>query len=193
MTNLDYNTVLETVKNSMSEKRFTHTLAVIKLAVELADNYGESSEWAKWSALLHDITKEQNKIEQLQIIKKSDIITDKVCLQNSRAFHGVTASIFARDKLGIENVEVLNAIRYHTTGRENMSMLEKIIYVADACSYERTYKQAEEIRKLAFENIDEAMLAILESTILTVLKRREVIVIDTINAYNFLIAHNVEK
>lgn len=193
MINLDYNSILEIVKSRMSEKRFKHTMAVMKLAVELADVYGESSEWAKWSALLHDITKEQNKNEQLQIIKKSDIITDNVSLQNGRTFHGVTAFLYAKDELGIENVEALNAIRYHTTGRENMSMLEKIIFVADACSYERTYSQVEEIRKLAFENIDEAMLSIMEFTILTVLRRREVIAIDTINSYNYLISEKLER
>lgn len=184
---MNIDAITELVKSKLSQKRFQHTLAVSKLAQELAIHYQVNTDDALWASILHDITKEEKKAIQLQNIKKSDIILDAVFYENENLHHGFTAYLFAKNELYIENEDVLNAIRYHTTGRENMSMLEKIIYVADACSYDRTYKEAEAIRKLSFEDIDESVFKIIEFTVNSLIEKRMLIAMDTISCYNSLL------
>lgn len=184
---IEYKEIFELVKKSLSTKRFEHTLAVIKLSEELASKYETDIEKAKIAATVHDITKEQNNDVQLQMIKKSDIIIDTVHLDNKNLYHALTAFLYARDNLGIIDVDILNAVRFHTTGRAGMSMLEKIIYVADACSYDRTYNEADRLRKLSFEDIDKCIIEIIEFTVSDIIKKRRIISNDTINCYNDLV------
>lgn len=181
---------IELLAGKLSKKRYNHTLAVTKLACELAEKYNicESDAWV--AAMLHDVTKEYNLSEQLQILNKSDIILDNTLVLNSNLIHSITASIYAGGVLSVKNKDILDSIRYHTTGRANMSMLEKIIYVADACAYDRQYVEAEFIRKLAFEDIDEAMLTIIEFTLTNLVKKREYIAVETIQCYNYLVGEN---
>lgn len=175
------------VKERLSEKRYFHTLAVVKLSVELAERYNISADDARVAAILHDITKEDDVAVQLQTMKKSDIIFDVVFEKNANLYHGLTAFLYARDILKIQNCEVLNAIRYHTTGRANMSMLEKIVFVADAVAYDRNYANVSLLRKLSFEEIDKAMLEIIEFTISSLLKKRQLVAIDMLYCYNQLL------
>ncbi|MEG2814075.1 MAG: HD domain-containing protein [Oscillospiraceae bacterium] len=116
---MNYNEIEELVKSKLSLKRYNHTQAVLKLASELAAKNGENIENAKLAAILHDITKEDSDEIQLQILKKSDIIFDDVTLKNNNLYHSVTAYLYAKNTLNIENTDVLNAIYYHTTAREN--------------------------------------------------------------------------
>lgn len=175
------------VKQTLSKERYIHTKAVTKLAIELANVYGVDVKNAEISATLHDITKEKSKQEQLQKIEQSDIIMNNVLRNNESLYHSITAFLYARDTLKLENTDILNAIRYHTTARENMSMLEKIIYVADACSYERTYKDAQRLRELAFIDIDECVIEVIEFTVSSLTKKRSTIATDTINCYNSIL------
>ncbi|WMJ23678.1 bis(5'-nucleosyl)-tetraphosphatase (symmetrical) YqeK [Paludicola sp. MB14-C6] len=184
---MNIDTITELVKSKLSEKRFFHTLAVVKFSKELAEHYHVNIDNAILAATLHDITKEEKTIIQLQNVKKSDIILDTVFYENENLHHGITAFLFAKNELQIQNEDVLNAIRYHTTGRENMSMLEKIIYVADACSYDRTYEDAENLRKLALEDIDECIFKIIEFTVSLQIQKRMLIGLDTIHCYNSLL------
>jgi len=181
------------VKRTLSEERYTHTLAVVKLAIELANIYGVDVKNAEISATLHDITKEKSKAEQLQKIEQSDIIMNTVLRNNESLYHSITAFLYVRDILKLENADILNAIRYHTTARENMSMLEKIIYVADACSYERTYTDAQRLRELASADIDECVIEVIEFTVSSLIKRRISIATDTINCYNSMIIDRNNK
>lgn len=192
MDNSDFEDLNRLVKSKLSEKRYNHTMAVVKLASELATHYNESVVNAKIAAVLHDITKEDDEKTQLQIIKNSDIIIDTVYEKNNNLHHGLTAFLYARDTLKIKNMDILNAVRYHTTARDNMSMLEKIIYISDATAYDRKYQDVEHLRKMSFEDIDLCLTKIIEFTINDLLRKNKLIAIETIQCYNSIIVNKGE-
>lgn len=173
-------------KDTLSKKRYIHTLAVAKLAKELAVHYDINQENIEIAALLHDITKEipmkkqRNSLKELQNSQNYDIISNN-CI------HSITGYYYAKDTLSIDNTDILNAILYHTTGRPDMSMFEKIIYTADTVSYDRDYPGITRLRDLAFVNLDNCMIEITSFTIQSLLKKQKTIAIDTINCYNDLI------
>lgn len=171
-------------KETLKEKRYIHTLNVEKLGVELAKNYGVDETKVAIACLLHDITKHDDLDEQLQIIKKSDIIVDEVTLKSTNLYHAVTGAIYARDVIGIDDEEIINAILYHTSGSADMGMIEKIVYVADTISYERTYDGVEQLRELAFKDLDETMLEIMDATFKKLIRKRLLIGTKMIECYN---------
>lgn len=179
---------LEAQASMLSLKRYEHTKQVALLSTELSVAYGLNDVDAYVAAMLHDITKEYDLKQQLQIINKSAIITD---ITNENTLHAITGYLIAKDLFNIENIDILNAIRYHTTGRANMSMLEKIVYVSDACSYDRKYAEVEHLRKLAFEDIDNAVLFCLEFTIKKLIEKRVKIDINSIECFNFLVGVSI--
>ena len=177
-------------KERLSSKRYHHIKEVTRLAGELAQAYNVDKEKAMLAGALHDMTKEVSINEQLQMIKENGIILDNISQKSTNIFHSITGAIYAEKNLNIDDKDVLNAIRYHTTGRANMSMLEKIVYTADTTSYERDYDGVEKLRELAFKDIDECMLCILEFTFSKIIKKRMVIAPDTLDCYNYLIEKN---
>lgn len=164
----------------LTKKRYDHVMSVVKFSGELGLHYGVKSDATRLAAMLHDVTKEYNFDKQLQMLNYSDIIS-------ANLMHAKTAYIFAKDELGIVNADVLNAILYHTTGRAGMSLLEKIIYVADACAYDRQYPDAEAIRQLAYENINAAIVQIIEFSVTSLFKKRVPIDPKTIECYNHIL------
>lgn len=170
----------------LSDKRYEHTLAVARLAGELAEKYGIDVEKARTAGLLHDITKEVPIDIQLQMIEKSAILVDKTLLLNPNVYHALTAFLFVKDRLSVTDTDTLNAIRFHTTGRAGMSLLEKIVYTADAVSYERSYPEVERLREQAFSDLDGCMLEILEFTLKKLVSAQTPIAADTLHCYNEL-------
>lgn len=184
MTKNDY---VALAKKSLSKKRFEHTLAVAKLSKELGEHYGLETDLLETAAILHDITKEQDKSLQLQLIQNTDIIKCDIETLSPNIYHSITAYIYAKDCLNITEDEILNSILNHTTGAKKMSLYEKIIFVADAVSYDRTYPDAERLRKMSFSDLDKTMLEILEFTITGLIKKRQIITPKTLECYNGLI------
>ncbi|MEG1996156.1 MAG: bis(5'-nucleosyl)-tetraphosphatase (symmetrical) YqeK [Oscillospiraceae bacterium] len=176
--------LINLAKNTLSEKRFFHTLNVNKLALELAQKYGCNKESVYTAAILHDITKEMADVQALALIDKEKIEVSNVIKNNPSLYHGLTAFLFCRDTLNITDTDVLNAIKFHTTGRTNMSLLEKIIYAADSTSYERKYENCEHLREMAFEDIDGCMLEILKFTISKVTQENKPLDMQTVECYN---------
>ncbi len=146
------------VKNAISEKRFEHTMSVVTLTKELALHYGIDARNAEICALLHDIAKEMSDSEILDYCTKNNLYIDDYTKKNLHIAHGLIASDIAKKQYHIKNTDMLNAISFHTTGRENMSILEKIIFLADKIEPTRKYKEIEEFTKLAFTDIDMTML-----------------------------------
>lgn len=173
-------------KARLSKKRMKHVLNVREEAVNLARRFGVDVEKCETAALLHDITKELKFDNQLQIMLHSGIILNDVLLKSAPLYHAVTAYVYARDDLHIQDADILNAIRYHTTGRGGMSRVEKVVYIADAISEDRHYKGVEEFRRLSRVDLDECMLAILKHTIRYLVKDGCLIPSDTMDAYNEL-------
>lgn len=145
------------VKKALSQKRFTHTVNVKNEAVEMAKRFGASEEKAALAALLHDAAKELPKDELLQILRENAIIAGDAENSPPPVWHGVAAAILAQTRWGVEDQEVLDAIRYHTTGRPGMTKLDKIIFLSDMISAERSYPEVEELRRLSLQDLDTAV------------------------------------
>lgn len=145
------------VKSTLSPKRFEHTLNVKDMAVRLAARYGADPDKAALAAILHDAAKEYPKERLLQILRDNAIIAGDAQASPPPVWHGVCAAILAKTRWGVEDEEVLNAIRCHTTGRPGMTMLDKIIFLSDMISAERSYPEVDELRRLAEQDLDTAV------------------------------------
>lgn len=173
-------------KRNLSAKRYQHTLNVRKLAVKLAKRYGADEDKAEIAALLHDICKERPKGELLQMVRDNAIMTQNAAEKPQGVWHAAAAMVVARQELGVEDGEILNAIRYHTSGRAGMSLLEKVIYMADMCSEERGYPEAEELRKLLKKDMDKALLRALQYSLQWLREEHKPIDEDSLFALHWL-------
>ncbi|MDO5041538.1 MAG: bis(5'-nucleosyl)-tetraphosphatase (symmetrical) YqeK [Peptoniphilus sp.] len=181
---------MENQKNEMisliGQKRYEHILRVRDVAVKLAEQYGISVEKAEIAAYYHDCAKAQNFDEIYELCKKYGLKLSYDMQKAPKIIHAFLGAIMAREKFGVEDEDILNAIRYHTTGRENMSILEKIIFVSDYIEPNRKFDGIDEIRDLAFRDLDRALYKSLNNTIEHLLLSDEYIVGDTIKARNYI-------
>lgn len=147
-------------------KRFAHTLGVEFTAAALAMKYQADVTDAQIAGLLHDCAKCLTDEKRVSICEKHRIPMTDIERRNPFLLHAKVGEYLAREKYGITNPDILNAIRFHTTGRENMSLLERIVFVADYIEPGRSQApNLTEIRQLAFTDLDAAMLKILEDTL----------------------------
>lgn len=170
-------------KRTLSPRRYEHTLNVRRLAVRLAKKNHADVEKAALAALLHDIAKEMPKDKMLQLFSDNAIIAGNIAQRPSPVWHGHAAAILAKTQLGVEDEEILNAIRCHTTGRRDMTVLDKIIYMADMASEERTYPEAEHLRARAMEDLDAAALEGLGMSIAWLKRDGKPVDVETLDAY----------
>lgn len=175
---ISYEELYEIVKNRLSSKRFNHCLRVVERAVEYAKVYDVDLNKVKLTALAHDIAKDLSDSN----IDKYTYLLDDVELVNRSLCHAKIGAIICQE-YGFDE-DMLNSIKYHTTGRENMSILEKIIYLADATESEREIGSRNYV-ELVKTNIDEAMLKICSLTLIRLLNNSKVIHIDSIKCYNY--------
>lgn len=157
---IDKDKILNIVKQNTGQSRFEHTLRVADLATKLAIHYNVDVDKTWLAAILHDLEKNISLEENDMLVRMYGL--DEKYIGNQNLSHSKLAAVVSRDKLGINDEDILNAIAFHTTGRANMSMLEKIIFVADTCEEGRTYKEAAMLREKAFENIDDVCIFILK-------------------------------
>ncbi|MDP4181524.1 MAG: bis(5'-nucleosyl)-tetraphosphatase (symmetrical) YqeK [Bacillota bacterium] len=175
------------LKASLSEKRFKHLVGVMDTAVELAQSYGQDVDKAAIAGLLHDCAREIKGDELIKTCSKYGIEIDAFYKKQPMLLHGPIGVEVAREVYQIEDLIVLNSIKYHTTGRANMDMLEKIIFLADYIEPGRKFKGVEEARKMAFIDIDRTMLLALDKTISHIIEKENLIHIDTIYARNYIL------
>ena len=145
------------LKSRMNEHRYAHSLNVAERAVFLAKKYGADPKKAEFAGLIHDICKGIPNEEQLSIIKNAGIELDEDTLKSPALWHSIAGAVYCEHELGVTDKDVLNAVRYHTSGRGKMSILEKVIYMADLTSAERNYPDAEYTRNLTDYNLDEGI------------------------------------
>lgn len=174
----------EILREKLSEKRYQHSINVSKKAVYLAEKYGADIEKAKIAGLLHDITKQIDETEQLHIISDAGMSLSETEMKNIKLWHAVSGMAFLKARLNINDSDILNAVRYHTTGRANMSLLEKIVFVADMISEDRIFEGVEKVRALAEENLDKAVCFSSILSIEWLIEKKQVIAFNTLNAYN---------
>ncbi len=174
---------IDIINKMLKVDRFNHSLCVAERAVALAEKYGADKEKAYIAGLLHDITKNKSREEHLKILSEFDIIlTDADKSEN--LLHAISGAVYVKNVLNIEDADTINAIRFHTTARANMSLLEKIIYLADFTSADRKYSDIDTMRRLADTDVDSAMMYSLSYTIKKLLSLSMPIHPDSVSAYN---------
>lgn len=183
----DFDYYKELIKGRMSEYRFIHSVNVAKKAREFAEIYGGDINKAEIAGILHDVTKETPFEEQLKIMTEGGIILDNVEKSSQKLWHQISGSVFIRDNLKIYDNDIINAIRFHTTGRAGMSLLEKIIFVADFTGDERNYNGVEIMRDKSYRSLEEAMIYGLQFTIKDLSSRKMTIHPNALACYNDLI------
>lgn len=147
------------VRKRMREKRYIHTLGVEEKVVELAEKYRADIEKCRIAAILHDVAKE------MQIDKMKDICQknfseelSKEDMEINEILHGFAGCIIARDEFGITDEDILNGIKYHTVGKRGLSLLGRIIYIADGIEKNRDYPAVDEIRREVEKDLDKGII-----------------------------------
>lgn len=172
------------LQEKLPEKRYNHSINVAKKAVYLAKKYGADVEKAEIAGLLHDITKYEDDQEQLRLISAAGLSLSALELENKKLWHALSGAAYLKVELHIEDEDILNAVKFHTTGRAGMSVLEKVVFVADMISEDRTFAEAEKVRKIAEESLNKAvcLTAVLSLEWLT--EKLATIAPNTLAAYN---------
>ena len=166
MKEADIKKIRKCMEKNLDPKRYEHTLAVAYTASCLAMRYGEDANKAILAGMLHDCAKCLSNEKKISICEKHNILITEAEKKNPFLLHAKVGSFIAMQKYAVTDQDVINAILNHTTGRPGMSLLEKIIYIADYIEPGR--KQApnlQVLRKLAFEDLDAALVMILEDTL----------------------------
>lgn len=181
------------IKERLSEKRFRHSLNVADCARTLAKKYGTDEEKAYTAGILHDIMKEETIDIQRKYMAENGESIREIEFPNPLVYHQVSGAAYCRLVLGIDDEDILSAIRYHTTGRRGMALLEKVVYTADFISADRCYPDVDIMRNKAEESLEKAMLYSLRYTISDLSNREKAIHIDTVECYNDILENFKEK
>ncbi len=176
------------ITKNISQKRAGHIFGVRDTAVHLANRYGADAKKAELAALLHDCTKEWDNARHKEYAEKFGEKLRDIYPGDYKLFHAVTGAVFAREHFGIKDSETLNAIRYHTTGRANMTMLEKIVFIADVIEPNRTFPEVEMLKEMAERDIDAACQWYCNFELSRLLANNAVPAEDTIAAHNYFAA-----
>ena len=164
------------------ERRIAHCTGCESQAVLLAMHWGEDPDTAAIAGILHDITKNMDKDKQLLLCEKYGIILDNYEAENPALLHARTGAALAKDLFGISD-EIYEAIRWHTTGKPDMTRLEQIIYLADFTEPTRDFEGVDVLRELSFENLDDAMALGLSMSLGEIRARGAEPFGDTLEAY----------
>lgn len=182
------------LKKVLSEQRYVHSLGVAGEARKLARKYGVDEDRAYYAGLVHDCAKEVPPNEIVGILEnKYGVNVDNMSKLTPKLLHGTLGACYAQSYFGIYDPEILDAVKYHTTGKSNMSMLAKIIYVSDYIEPNRDFDGVDELRRLAYINIDEAIIKGISETIIDLLDRGLLLHPDTIHALNDLVIKRNQK
>lgn len=173
--------------NGVLNSRYIHSVGVAKACVELVEHYNLDIEKEKAyiAGLLHDATKLIDHNLQKEMLYQMGYNDTNEIMKSTNVWHGETAYSYVKEMYGIEDEEILDAIRYHVMGRPNMTMLEKIVFIGDYIEENRKGEVFEKARKLAFENINKAILYILKSQIEYIKSKGQVLISQTLKTYEY--------
>lgn len=177
---------LSIVKEQITEKRYLHTIGVMDTAIKLAKIHGADVKKSEISAIFHDYAKFRSKEEMKKIIIEQKLQQD-LLEYDSELWHAPVGAYLIKKEVGIFDMDILNAIKYHTSGHINMTKLAKIIYVADYIEPGRIFPGVEEVREVADKDLNLAVILTLRNTISFLMKREQVIYPDTFFTYNEMI------
>jgi predicted HD superfamily hydrolase involved in NAD metabolism len=153
-------------------------------ALHLAERYGADQQKTAAAALFHDYAKDFSRDKLFQLVSHYQLKVDPVMAQAYQILHGKVAAAIACHEFGIKDPEILQAIENHTTGRKNMGMIEKIIYLADFIEPGRSYPGVDQLRELAEEDLDRAVFKALNNTMIYVLRTGKLLHPNTLEARN---------
>lgn len=179
--------IITLIRSKLSADRFNHSLNVADSAKELALSYGADSDKAYTAGLLHDVMKNASEEEQLGVLSEAGIELMPVERENKKLWHAIAGAAYVKFVMGIDDRDIIRAVRYHTTGRSGMSLLERIVYLADYISADRNYNGVEDMRRLCKSDSDEAILYALTFGIPDLVSKGRVIHPDSIDLYNEVI------
>ena len=153
-------TIKEHLKGTLSPHRYQHVLGVAQAARQLAEKYGCDADQAEVAGLLHDAAKQMDLPAMQKLAWRSfgSTLPDTIVSIGS-LLHGYAAVTIAREQYGIDDADLLASLAHHTTGAEHMSLLEKIIFMADYIEVNRDFDGVDKLRRLAAEDLDKAVLA----------------------------------
>ena len=171
------------IAKRMPKERYEHVLRVTETAKRLAEKYQLPVVKAEQAALFHDIAKFMDKADLYHVLNVANK-DSRLLSFHHELWHAPVGAIIARDEFGISDADILNAIRYHTTGRANMSPLEKLIYVSDMIEPGRSFPGVDELRAKAEENLNTAMEACIYQSVQFLVNKRVLVFPDSIDCYN---------
>lgn len=172
------------LQSRLTPKRYYHSLCVADEAVRLAIKYGGDTEKAYLAGLLHDITKNATEEEHLHIFRKFGIMLNDIEKNAEKLWHAISGAAYIEHILGINDKEIITAVRYHTTARAGMTQLEKLLYLADFTSSDRDYDDIDIMRQKVEISMEAALDYALSYTINDLVARNKPLHLDTVNAYN---------
>ena len=181
---MTYEQYEQEVKRHLTQGRFYHSQCVAAEAEKLARRYGADLEKARLCGILHDVMKDTPPQEQLKILEKSGIILTVAQRRNRKLWHALSGAAYLRDALGIADQEILGAVECHTSGKGGMSLLDKVLFVADYISADRDYPGVEELRVTAYRSLEEAMVEGIRFTVDELMGQELPVAAESIEAYN---------
>ena len=193
MNNTNYKNYLEILKKRLNEKRYFHSLCVADEAERLAIKYGGDAHKCYLAGLLHDITKNAPDDEHLKIFETFGIMLSVVEKNAKKLWHAMSGEAYIKNVLGVDDSELLDAVRYHTTAKADMSLTAKILYLADFTSRDRDYDDVDVMRRLVDISLDDALIYALKYSIADLVQQGRAIHEDTVSAYNQICLSGGEK
>ena len=184
MNNPDIENYKEILRERLNDHRYYHSLCVADEAKRLAHLYGGNAEKCYLAGLLHDITKNSDRQEHLHFFETFGIMLSDVEKNAEKLWHAMSGSGYLKHVLKIDDEEILDAVRYHTTAKANMSLTAKILYLADFTSKDRDYTDVNVIRALVDKSLDEAFIYALKYSIIDLTEHSKAIHPDTAEAFN---------
>ena len=177
--------VLEFLKDNLDDFRYGHSIRVMETAVELARIHGVDEEKAQMAGILHDSGKWKSREKTLQKVQDWGIILSEEERAEYNLVHGALSTYIAKNIFGIEDADVLNAIKNHITGRPAMSDLEKIVYIADMIEPARNYEFVDDFRAMAKVDLDRTMYEILNENLAHLIRNDRYIAGSSLEARNY--------
>ena len=175
------------IRSRLSDYRFHHSLCVAQEAKRLAELYGADADKAYTAGILHDIMKDTAKEAQRQIFEDYAVNLDEVEKHSTTLWHARSGEVFLRHVLGVTDEKILSAVRYHTTGRANMTLLEQVLFTADFTSADRNYPDVAVMRAYANQSLTKAIRYGVEYTIRDLIEQGRPVHPDTLAVYNEIV------